>query len=1201
MFDALTIVTVIFVYMSLLFLVANRVERKSRSGRNPANNAVVYSLSLAIYCTSWTFYGSVGVAASSSVLFLTIYLGPTLSIILWEGVLRKLIRIKQSYRINSIADFIAARYNRSQPLAAMVTFIAFIGIAPYIALQFKAIVSTFKILTVPAGSGTSWVSDYPGPIIIVFMIIFTIVFGVRRLDPTERHQGMVAAVAVESVVKLVAFLAVGLFVCYFIFDGVSDIFHRWSTSSLNTRNLSNTTTNVSPATWITYLVLGMSAIMFLPRQFHIAVVENSNVNHIRTAKWLFPLYMFLINLFVLPVALAGLMKGLSPDNADMFVLNLPLQYGGAWLTLLVFIGGFSAATSMIMISSMTMATMFTNHFFLPLIDLLPRLGFLRRQILKIRWMAVAGVILLGYWFEIALGGSYTLVNMGIISFAAAFQFAPSIIGGMFWKRGSEGGAILGLGAGFLVWFYTLLLPTFVRSGWISHRLLEAGPLGIGFLNPERLFGLTDLPALPHGVLWTMIFNIGLYAFGSLVFPNRNSAQERADTFVELQTPPSTLVYEAAEASKIPLEEKRNRLFESVRGYLGQQQAEMLVERCLMKANLSENSLITVLELTEFCSIAEKLLAGSIGTTAAYKTLKHAEMFTAQESKELTAVYGKMLAEMEVRPEELKRKIDYYREKEEMMSAHAADLEEKLELLRNSEERYRVLYYYSKDAMMIIDPGKRYLNANPAAIELFGFEREEEFKRRSPADLSPEFQEDGARSSEKAELMSTIAMKKGSHYFQWKHRRANGEEFFATVLLTRMQLRDKPVLQATVRDITHQVKAEKELIQAQKMETVGTLAGGLAHDFNNVLGGILATLSVMSHKLKRWGSIDHEKLLDYISVMTQSSLRAADMIKQLLTLSRKQDLSFAPLDLNLTIKHVIKIAKSTFDKSVKLDPHYQDAPVMVKADPAQIEQVLLNLSVNAEHAMTIMRDKGEAWGGTMTLSTERITADRHFRDSHPEAKESEYWILSVKDTGVGLDKSSVSAIFDPFYTTKEKGKGTGLGLSMAYSIIRQHNGFIEVYSEKGRGTTINVYLPVLKEELEPSGDSSDEAGLSHGEGLVLVVDDEEVMRMASRDILEECGYEVILAENGEEAVELYRERFREISVVLLDMSMPVMSGREAYIRMKEINPDLKVLLISGLKQDYRVTELMDMGVRHFLQKPFTIKKLAAAIEEVLTQK
>ncbi|MBI5249626.1 MAG: diguanylate cyclase, partial [Desulfomonile tiedjei] len=360
MLDSFTVLIVFCMYMGFLFLIALWVERSSTVDKSPVNNPIVYSLSLAVYCTGWTYYGSVGKAATSGLLFLPIYLGPTIAIVLWWTVLRKLVRIKTRHHITSIADFISARYNKSQSVAALVTVIALVGTTPYIALQFKAIISTFSIITT-AEDSPSWIGQHMGPIVMALMWVFTIILGIRRLDPTERHPGMVMAVAAECLVKLIAFLAAGVFVTYFMFDGFGDIFTKLTENQPHVLVSVWTGDQSYYITWTTYLILAMSAIMFLPRQFHVTVVENFDERHIKTAIWMFPLYMLLINIFVFPIAMGGLLKGYSATEADIFVLGLPLHAGQTWLSLLVFLGGASAATGMIMISSVTVTTMITNH------------------------------------------------------------------------------------------------------------------------------------------------------------------------------------------------------------------------------------------------------------------------------------------------------------------------------------------------------------------------------------------------------------------------------------------------------------------------------------------------------------------------------------------------------------------------------------------------------------------------------------------------------------------------------------------------------------------------------------------------------------------------------------------------------------------------------------------------------------------------
>lgn len=401
----------------------------------------------------------------------------------------------------------------------------------------------------------------------------------------------------------------------------------------------------------------------------------------------------------------------------------------------------------------------------------------------------------------------------------------------------------------------------------------------------------------------------------------------------------------------------------------------------------------------------------------------------------------------------------------------------------------------------------------------------------------------------------------------------------------------------VDDVTTLEKKEEQLRQAQKMETVGTLAGGLAHDFNNVLSGIVGTVSILEHKLGKNQDIPYPELKKYVSTIDYAGNRAKDMVQQLLSLSRKQELHKSRIDLNSVIKNVVKICKNTFDKSIAINVSYYQDKATVFADMTQIEQCILNLAVNSSHAMTIMRDKKEKWGGKLDITIDYIQTDKFFLQSHPEAEPMNYWCLRIADTGVGMDNKTIAKIFDPFFTTKDKGKGTGLGLAMVYNIINQHDGFLDPYSEKGLGTSFNIYLPVVQNS---ESDKHEKQGteLFHGSGTILIVDDEELVRELAKEILSESGYDVIQAIDGEDGIEKFRDYKDKIDLVLLDMVMPKKSGKEVYKLIKKINPEIKVVLASGFKQDERVTDIMKLGIEEFIQKPYTLHKLSKTVYEVL---
>lgn len=669
------ILLAITLYVGFLFLIGLLVERKGGQWRAWSNNPVVYSLSLAVYCTSWTYYGSVGKAATTGMLFMTIYLGPTLTVFLWWTVLRKLVRIKNTHRITSIADFISARYDKSQALGAIATLLAVLGIMPYIALQFKAVFSSFALLATPGSLEGGWIGPNFNHLTVVLLIVFTVLFGVRRLSPGERHEGIVLAIAVESVVKLVAFLAAGAFVTYHLFDGFGDIFHRLQASPFMDLMSTSGKTLANPfLTWTSYMILSMSAIIFLPRQFHVAVVENSDEDHIRVALWLFPLYLLLITIFAAPVAMGGLLLGLPAQEADNFVLLIPLTHGVPALAMLTFIGGFAAATGMVIICSMTLAVMLTNHILLPVVGRIERLSFLKIRILECRWVAVALVIGLGYWFERQAGNSYTLVNIGIISFAAVLQFAPAILGGIFWRRGNKIGALLGLSAGSLIWLYTSLLPSLVRSGWLAPELLTAGPWGVALLKPEHLLGLRGFDPTSHTVFWSLLLNVGLYVLGSLVFTQSKEERALAEEFVGILEGGAVYGRTSRGEASIDLRQKRVKIRELLEQYFPPAKAREHLEECLRQVGIATRDWVELGAMIELHEATERCLAGAIGAASAREAVKRAKLLTADEAKGLSEAYAEILADLYVTPDELRKKIDFYQEKEIILTRHARELE-----------------------------------------------------------------------------------------------------------------------------------------------------------------------------------------------------------------------------------------------------------------------------------------------------------------------------------------------------------------------------------------------------------------------------------------------------------------------------------------------------------------------------------------------
>lgn len=617
MLQGWVIVLASFGYLGVLFAIAWYADRRADAGRSLISNPMVYALSLGVYCTTWTFYGSVGRAVASGIGYLPIYLGPTLLFALAGFILVKMIRVAKANRITSIADFVASRYGKSQFLGGLVTVIAVVGVVPYIALQLKAVSNSFAILSsypeiiMPAMSGTVPLFQDSALYVALILAAFTILFGTRHLDATERHEGMVAAIAVESIVKLVAFLAVGIFVVWGVHEGIGDIFAQADAVPEIARRLTTADSPAAYGTWGTLIFLSLFAALLLPRQFQIAVVENVDVSHLSRAVWMFPLYLFLINLFVLPVALAGLLhfQGGSVD-ADTFVLTLPMAHQQEALALFVYIGGLSAATGMVIVETIALSTMVCNDLVMPLLLRVPMLGLAARTdftglLLGIRRWAIAIILGLGYLYFRVAGEAYALVSIGLISFAAVAQFAPVVIGGLFWKGGTRDGALAGLAAGFVLWIYTLLLPSFAKSGWLPAGFIEHGLFGIELLRPQHLLGLTGLDEITHSLVWSLLVNLGFYIGVSL---------QRAPTMREARQ--ATLFVGGSEAADIPRWRSSAGvadLLPLAARFIGLDRAQEAFVR-----HARERGLQDIEELpadTRLVNFAEALLAGAIGSAS----------------------------------------------------------------------------------------------------------------------------------------------------------------------------------------------------------------------------------------------------------------------------------------------------------------------------------------------------------------------------------------------------------------------------------------------------------------------------------------------------------------------------------------------------------------------------------------------------------
>ncbi len=519
-------------YVALLFLIAFYSERTTNEGyRRLLRSPAVYTLSISVYCTSWTFFGAVGSAVRTGLDFAAIYLGPTLIFVGWWFFLRKLVRIGKAHRITSIADLISSRYGKDPRLAVLATLVAVVGTTPYIALQLNAITTSFGVVS--RSAPLSGAPDITTAFwLAIALATFTILFGTRNVDADEHHPGVVAAIAFEALVKLIALISVGLFVVFGIGGGVVSVF------SLPEAQEVLKSEEAFGSRWMVLTMLSAVAIICLPRQFQVTVVENADERGLLTASWLFPTYLLLISLFVLPIAIVGLSTMPAGSNPDMFVLTLPMSERQDLLALFVFIGGFSSATSMVIVASIALSIMVSNHIVVPITlwlkrDSVKRSSDLRTILLTSRRFSIAGILLLGFLYFASSTQSDALASIGLIAFAGVAQFMPSIVGALFWRNGTALGATWALGAGFVIWLFTLLLPTFAGESGALADMIKHGLFGYELLKPYELFGLKGFDPLSHSLFWSLIVNSALLVLVSLATTQKPLERLQSALFVDV--------------------------------------------------------------------------------------------------------------------------------------------------------------------------------------------------------------------------------------------------------------------------------------------------------------------------------------------------------------------------------------------------------------------------------------------------------------------------------------------------------------------------------------------------------------------------------------------------------------------------------------------------------------------------------------------
>ncbi len=1074
------IAAVALAYMAIMFAIAFYGDRRS-TPLPPRMRAWVYSLSLAVYCTSWTFFGAVGQAAEQLWSFLPIYLGPILLLVCAPWVLQKMVMISKQENITSIADFIAARYGKSQSLAVVVALICLVGVLPYIALQLKGIVLGVNLL-IGAGADAMGVRAQDTALIVSLVLaLFTIVFGTRNLDATEHHRGMVLAIAFESLVKLFAFLAVGAFVTFGLYDGFDDLFNQ---AMLAPRLEEYWKETVNWPSMVVQTGVAMMAIICLPRQFHVTVVENIDPQDLRLAKWVFPAYLALAALFVVPIALAGQMMLPSSVLPDSFVISLPLAQSHPALALLAFIGGASAATGMVIVASVALSTMVSNDMLLPW--LLRRnnaerpFEVFRQWMLSVRRVSIVVILLLAYVSYRLLGSTASLATIGQIAFAAVTQLAPAMLGALYWKQANRRGVFAGLAAGTFLWFYTLILPIAARSlGWS----LESFP-GLAWLHSNPL----HLPITPltQGVVLSLAGNFTLFAWVSVLSRTRVSEHWQAGRFIGQEI-------SARPGARSLLAVQIDDLLQLAARFVGEERARQSFIRFAYRQgkgfNPNQNA------DGEWIAHTERLLAGVLGASSTRAVVK-------------AAIEGR-----EMQLEDVVRIAD---EASEVLQFNRALLQGAIENITQG--------------ISVVDQSLKLVAWNRRYLELFNYPDGLISVGRPIADIIRYNAERGLCGPGEAE----VHVARRLHWMR-QGRAHTSERLFPNGRVIELIGNPMPgggfVMSFT--DITAFREAEQALTEANEgleqrvaerthelsqlnvalTEAKGTaesanqsktrFLAAVSHDLMQPLNAARLFSAALSHQDDGLSG-EAQKLVHHLD----SSLRSAeDLISDLLDISRLENGKINPDTKPFALNELFDTLGAEFKALAQeqgLIFHVRSSTLRVDSDIKLLRRILQNFLTNAFRyakgpvLLGVRRHKGEL-------------------------------CLEVWDRGPGIAQDKLQVIFEEFkrldsHQTRAE-KGLGLGLAIADGLCRVLGHTLRVRSWPGRGSVFSVSVPLAQAQTVAPIQTTEVNGHVVTGAQVLCIDNEDSILIGMNSLLTRWGCQVWTARNREECAALLKNGMR----------------------------------------------------------------------------
>jgi Na+/proline symporter/signal transduction histidine kinase/CheY-like chemotaxis protein len=1167
MLQGWVVVAIALAYIGLLFLVASYGDRM-RIARGASSRLWIYPLSLAIYCTSWTFFGSVGLASRSGYDFLAIYIGPLAMVGLAFPLVVRIVRLAKGQNITSIADFIAARYGKSQAVAATVALIAIVGMIPYIALQLKAVsasVSTILAEASPSGAAPPLIGD-AALFVALAMATFAVLFGTRHTDATEHQDGLMLAIAAESIVKLMAFLAVGVFVTFVMFHGPFALFARALAEPRTAGVLAN-----APqfASFCAMTMLSLFAIVLLPRQFHVMVVENHSEAEIRRAAWLFPAYLVLINLFVLPIALAGLMTfPAGRIDGDMFVVALPLAAHSEAIALIAFIGGLSAATAMVIVETVALAIMVSNDIVMPLV--LKRRDRLAgephdagAQLLTTRRIAIFVILLLAYIYYHSAGEAQ-LAAIGLLSFAAVAQLAPAFLGGLVWRRATALGAIAGMSAGILVWSYTLLLPSISDAGIVGARILTDGPWGLGFLRPQALFGI-ELQPLVHGVLLSLAANIACYIGCSL--GRRPTAIERvqADLFVPSSLKPIAPSFRLRRASATVEE-----LIATVARYLGEEHtrecfASFAATRRIDLAPAAEADF-------ELLQYAEYLLASAIGAASSRLVLSLVLRKRTVSTKAALKLLDDANAAIHYNREILQTALDHVRQGIAVFDKELALVcwnRQFGEIFDLPHELTRVGIALDDILRHIAEHGERHARNVDAfiaeRIARYTCEAEPFLERFAERGLVIEVRAnrmpDGGLVTTFTDITPTVkaaeALERANATLERRVRERTGE-------LTRLNA------------ALERAKAEADEANVSKTRFVAAAS----HDILQPLNAARLYVTSLIERQREDG--DDADLVANID----ASLEAVEEIfAALLDISRLDTGAMKPEFADFRIDeflHRLDVEFAPLAREKGLDLTFMPCSQNIRSDRRLLRRLLQNLISNA----------------IKYTPAGRVLVGCRRRGGRLR--------IEVYDTGIGIPHAKRRAVFKEFHRLDQGARvarGVGLGLSIVERIARVLDCEVMLKSNVGRGSRFTIEVPRGAEQLAaPKQRAPTRLNVGRLDGtVVLCIDNERAILDGMETLLGGWGCRTLVAADLSEAIAAIEGSDLEPDGFLVDYHLDGANGVTAIAQLRRrLGRHVPAIVITA-DRSLHVREETRTEDAHLLTKPLKPASLRALIAQWRVQR